>query len=324
MRVVVLDDYQNAARSSADWTALDAEVVTVDRHVDDTEELVALLGDAEVVVAMRERTPFPAHLIERLPRLRLLVTTAMYNAKVDMAAAARQGVTVCGTRGDKRSTAELTWGLILALTRNICAEQESVRGGGWQVALGTGLADKTIGLLGLGTVGGHMARIANAFGMRVLAWSSRLTRDRAEECGARLVSKGDLLSRSDIISVHLVLGERSRGLVGAAELERMRQDAYLVNTSRSAIVDTDALVAALHSGSIAGAALDVFDQEPLPDDHALRFAPNTVLTPHIGYVTREDYRLFYEDVVADIAAWVAGSPIRVLNGPDAAHTTGVR
>lgn len=313
VRIVVLDDYQNAAERCADWSVLDADVVTVNRHVPDTDELVTLLEDADVVVLMRERTPFPADLIERLPRLRLLVTTAMYNARVDMAAAARQGITVCGTRGVKLSTAELTWGLILALTRNICTEQDSLRRGGWQVSLGTSLVGKTLGLLGLGKVGGHMARVANGFGMEVVAWSSQLTQERAQECGARLVSKDDLLSRADIVSVHLVLGERSRGLVGAVELERMRQEAFLVNTSRAGIVDTDALVAALHSGSIAGAALDVFDSEPLAPDHPLREAPNTLLTPHIGYVTREDYRLFYEDVVADIAAWSSGAPIRVLN-----------
>lgn len=322
MKVVILDDYQRAALRSADWSVLNADIETVNRHIDDHDELVRVLADAEVVVAMRERTPFPAELLARLPALRLLVTTAMYNASIDMAAAAARGITVCGTRGVKLSTAELTWGLILALLRNIPAEQQSLRDGGWQVGLGTSLVGKTLGLLGLGTVGSQMARVGGVFGMDVVAWSSNLTHERAAECGARLVSKEELLRTADVVSIHLVLGERSRNLIGADELAMMRPESYLINTSRGPIVDTDALVAALHAGTIAGAALDVFDTEPLPADHPLRNAPHTILTPHIGYVTREDYRLFYGDVVADISAWVSGSPIRVLAGP--AQTTAAR
>lgn len=319
MRIVVLDDYQRAALRSADWSILDAEIATVNHHIDDHDELVAILADADVVVAMRERTPFPARLLDRLPALRLLVTTAMYNASIDMAAAAARGVMVCGTRGVKLSTAELTWGLILALLRNIPAEQQSLRDGGWQRGLGTGLHGKTLGLLGLGTVGSQMARVARAFEMDVVAWSSNLTQERVAQYGARLVGKEELLRTADVVSIHLVLGERSRNLIGAAELAMMRPESYLINTSRGPIVDTNALVAALHAGTIAGAAVDVFDIEPLPVDHPLRDTPNTILTPHIGYVTAEDYRLFYGDVVADIAAWRAGSPIRVLADP--AHAT---
>ncbi len=215
MKVVVLDDFQDAAVRSADWSSLPAEVETVNRHIDDQDELADVLSKAEVVVAMRERTPFPASLLERLPKLRLLVTTAMYNASIDVEAAAARGVMVCGTRGVKVSTAELTWGLILALLRNIPAEQQSLRDGGWQQGLGIGLSGKTLGLLGLGTVGGHMARIAQGFGMQVVAWSTNLTRERAEECGAHLVSQEDLLRTSDIVSIHLVLGQRNRNLLGA-------------------------------------------------------------------------------------------------------------
>lgn len=315
MRVVILDDYQDAALRSADWDILGADVVTVRRHVSEEDELVRLLAGAEVVVVMRERTPFPARLLRRLPDLRLLVTTAMYNASIDMSAAAAQGVTICGTRGSKQSTAELTWGLILVLARNIGAEERSLRAGGWQVGLGRSLAGTTLGLLGLGTVGGHMARIATAFGMTVLAWSTNLTAESAASHGARLVGKEELLRTADVVSIHLVLGERNRGLIGAAELALMRPDAYLVNTSRAPIVDTAALVAALTAGTIAGAAIDVFDTEPLPTKHPLREAPRTLLTPHIGYVTAEDYRLFYGGVVEDIAAWASGSPLRMLHGP---------
>jgi phosphoglycerate dehydrogenase-like enzyme len=315
MKVVVLDDYQDVALRCADWSSLPAEVETLNRHIDDMDELADALGKADVVVAMRERTPFPASLLERLPNLRLLVTTAMYNASIDVEAAAARGILVCGTRGVKVSTAELTLGLVLALLRHIPGEQQSLRAGGWQQRLGMGLEGKTIGLLGLGTVGGHVARMAQAFGMQVVSWSTNLTRARAEECGARLVSKEDLLRRSDIVSVHLVLGERNRHLLTAADFALMRPESYLVNTSRAGIVDTQALVDALRAGAIAGAAVDVYDEEPLPGQHPLREAPNTVLTPHIGYVTEEDYRLFYGDAVADIAAWLDGTPIRVLNAP---------
>jgi phosphoglycerate dehydrogenase-like enzyme len=313
MRIVLLDDYQGVALDCADWDSLGADVRAVDHHIDDHDELAAVLAGAEVVMVMRERTPLPASLIERLPDLRLVVTAAMYNASIDLAAATERGITVCGTRGDKSSTAELTWGLIFALLRDIPGEQQSLRDGGWQRGLGVTLAGRTMGLLGLGTVGAKMARTAAAFGMRVLAWSTNLTADRARECGAELASKEELLRAADIVSVHLVLGERNRNLVGAPELALMRPDAHLVNTSRAAIVDTEALAEALHAGRLAGAAVDVYDVEPVGKDNPLLDAPNTVLTPHIGYVTREEYRRFYGDAVDAIRAWRSGSPIRVIN-----------
>ncbi|MQA12267.1 MAG: D-2-hydroxyacid dehydrogenase family protein [Pseudonocardiaceae bacterium] len=315
MKITVLDDYQSVALRCADWSVLDADIETLPRHIDDQDELARVLADADVVVAMRERTPLPAALLERLPKLRLLVTTSTRNASIDMDAAAVLGIAVCGTRGTKASTIEHTWALILALLRNIPAEQQSLRDGGWQRGIGSCLAGKYLGLLGLGSIGGKVARIADAFDMRPIAWSTNLTKQRAEECGARLVSKEELLRTADIVSIHLVPGDRNRGLIGAGELAMMRPESFLVNTSRASIVDTAALVDALRAGTIAGAAVDVFDTEPLPADHPLLHAPNTVLTPHLGYVTLDGYRVFYGDVVEDIAGWIAGSPVRVLNDP---------
>jgi phosphoglycerate dehydrogenase-like enzyme len=318
IRVVVLDDYLDVVLRCADWSVLPAQVVTVNRHIAAEDELVAALADADVVVATRERTRLGRSVLERLPRLRLLVTTAMRNAAIDLDAATECGVLVCGTRGNKRSTVELTWGLILALLRDIPGQQQSLREGRWQTRLGVGLEGKTLGLLGLGTTGGQMAQIARAFDMEVLAWSAHLTEERAAAFGARRVEKDELLARADVVSIHLVLGDRTRGLVGARELALMKPTSYLVNTSRAAIVDTAALVTALETGVIAGAAADVFDTEPVPADAPLLGAPRTVLTPHIGYVTAEEYRLFYGDVVDDIAAWLAGSPVRTLNDPPGA------
>lgn len=315
IRIVILDDYLDIVTRCADWSALPADVVTINRHIDAEAELVAALVDADVVVATRERTRIGRSVLEKLPRLRLLVTTGMRNAVIDLDAAAEQGVLVCGTRGNKRSTVELTWGLILAVTRDIPGQQQSLREGRWHSRLGVGLEGKTLGLLGLGSIGGEMARIARAFDMDVLAWSANLTDERAAACGATRVERDELLARADVVSIHLVLSDRTRGLVGARELASMKPTAYLVNTSRAGIVDTAALVAALEDGAIAGAAVDVFDVEPAPADAALLGAPRTVLTPHIGFVTAEEYRLFYGDVVEDIAAWMAGSPVRPLNNP---------
>jgi len=237
------------------------------------------------VVAMRERTPFPKELMERLPRLELLVTTGMRNASIDMSAATNQGILVCGTRGGGPTTAELAWGLILALLRHIPQEYESIRQGHWQTTIGTGLKGKVLGLLGLGNLGSHMATIGRAFGMSVIAWSQNLTAERASQFGATLVTKDSLFARSDILSIHLQLSDRTRGLVGARELRLMKPTAYLVNTSRGPIVDEKALVQTLEAHSIAGAGLDVFDQEPLPSGHALTKLDNVVMTPHLGYVT---------------------------------------
>ena len=312
-RVAVLDDYQDVALEMADWSSLPADVDVFSDHLSDEQDLVNRLEPYDVVVAMRERTPFQRSLLERLPNLRLLVTTGIRNASIDVGAAHDSGVTVCGTEGLPYPTAELTWGLILALMRRIPAEDAATRQGEWQVTMGEGLQGKTLGLLGLGRLGSQVAAVGNAFGMDLIAWSQNLTAERAAEYGAALVSKEELLSRSDILTIHLVLGDRTRGLVGADELSLMKRSAYLVNTSRGPIVDEAALIDALRKGTIAGAGLDVFDVEPLPADHVLRTLPNTVLTPHVGYVTAETYRVFYGDAVEDIRAFLDGSPVRVVS-----------
>ncbi|MCC6237140.1 MAG: D-2-hydroxyacid dehydrogenase family protein [Dehalococcoidia bacterium] len=314
-RVVILDDYQSVALTSADWSAVQAraEVVALPLHLSSEDELAVALGDAEVIVLMRERTPVRRSLLERLPGLRLIVTTGMGNAAVDIEAARERGVTVSGTRALGAPTAELTWGLILGLLRHIPAEDAAIRSGRWQTSVGVGIEGKTLGVLGLGRLGSQVARVGLAFGMHVLAWSQNLTQARAEEVGVELApSKEALLGRADVVTVHLVLSDRTRGLLGAADLARMRPTAFLVNTSRGPIVDEAALVAALHDGTIAGAALDVFDEEPLPEGHPLLDAPHLVLTPHLGFVTQENYRLFYGDVVEDIVGFLDGTPVRVI------------
>jgi phosphoglycerate dehydrogenase-like enzyme len=314
-RVAILDDYQDVARRMADWASLPAgtEVVVFADHLKDPAAVAARLADFDVVVAMRERTPFPRALLERLPRLKLLVTTGMRNASIDVAAAAQRGVVVCGTAGLPYPTAELSWGLILALCRHIPLEDRATREGRWQVSCGLGLNGKTLGVIGLGGLGSRVARIGRAFEMEVITWSQNLTEARAASVGADLVSKDELLSRSDVVSIHLVLGDRSRGLIGARELSQMKRTAFLINTSRGPIVDEAALVTALRAGTIAGAGLDVYDEEPLPLDHPLRNLPNTVITPHLGYVTEEGYRIFYGHALEDVKAWLAGQPVRVIH-----------
>ena len=312
-RVAILDDYQGVALASADWSLDDRVDITVFvDHISDETALVARLAAFEVVVAMRERTAFPESVLAQLPNLKLLVTTGPFNAVIDVAAAQRLGITVSGTGGAGAATPELTWGLILAVTRGIAAEDAGVRAGRWQLGIGPELMGSTLGILGLGRTGPRIAHYANAFDMKVLAWSQHLTAERAAECGAELVSKQELFERSDIVTVHLKLSDRTTGLVGAAELAALGPRGYLVNTSRGPIVDEAALVAALHAGTIAGAALDVYDVEPLPPGHPYLTAPNTVLTPHIGYVSEVAYAAFYGDVVEDIAAWLDGSPIRLV------------
>jgi phosphoglycerate dehydrogenase-like enzyme len=313
-RVAILDDYQNVARRMADWASLPAgnEVVVFADHLSSTDAVAKRLADFDAVVAMRERTPFPRALLERLPKLKLLVTTGMRNASIDVAAAIERGVTVCGTAGLPYPTAELTWGLILGLFRRIPTEDRATREGRWQVSCGLGLNGKTLGVIGLGGLGSRVAKIGRAFEMGVIAWSQNLTAARAAEVGATLVTKDDLLARSDVVSVHLVLSDRTRGLLGARELARMKPTAYLVNTSRGPIVDETALVDAVRKGTIAGAGLDVYDEEPLPLDHPLRNLPNTVITPHLGYVTEEGYKIFYGHALEDVKGWLAGQPVRVL------------
>lgn len=314
MRIAVLDDYQDVARSYADWDGLDVEVFT--EHVSDVDELVATLEPFDVIAAMRERTRFPREVITRLPNLKLLVTTGMRNASIDLEAASDHGVVVAGTGsgGGWGATSELAWGLIFALLRDIPGQDRQVRTGGWQTGVGVELGGKTLGLLGLGRLGSQVADVARAFGMDVIAWSGNLTEQRAAEAGARLVGKDQLFAESDVLSVHLVLGERSRGLVGADELALMKPTAFLINTSRGPIVDEAALRVALHEGRIAGAGIDVYGTEPLPVDDPWRSTPRTVLTPHIGYVTDDTYEAFFTETVENIRAFADGSPIRVLNG----------
>lgn len=313
-QVAVLDDYQEVALSSADWSTVTsrADVSVFTGHLSGTAALAELLAPFEVIAAMRERTPFPAELLEQLPALKLLVTTGMRNASIDLAAAREHGVTVCGTGMSGAGAPELAWGLIMAVTRAIPAEDAGIRAGGWQSTVGRELAGSTLGLLGLGRIGQRVARYAKAFEMQILAWSENLTEERARECGARLVSKEDLFAQSDVVSVHMRLSSRTVGMIGAAELASLGPDGYLVNTSRGPIVDEQALISALRSGGIAGAGLDVYDVEPLPAGHPLRALPRTVLTPHIGYVTGRAYEVFYRDIVEDITAWLDGSPIRAI------------
>ena len=312
MRIVVLDDYQQVAGEFADWSGLDAEVEFISRPIVDDDDLVKVLHGAEVVVAMRERTAFTAGRLERLPDLRLLVTTGRVNASIDVEAARSQGIVVCGTESTTSATPELTWGLILSVLRSIPAEDAAVRGGGWQSTVGGDLDGHRLGVVGLGRLGTKVARVGAAFGMDVVAWSQNLDAERADGLGVRAVSKDELFSTADVVTIHYKLSDRSRGLVGAAELETMKPDSILVNTSRAGLVDTDALITVLEAGGIRGAGLDVHDEEPLPVDHRLRSTPRTVLTPHLGYVTEDTYRIFFTQAVDDIAAWIAGAPIRVI------------
>lgn len=312
MRIAILDDYQDVARSFADWDSLGAEVTVFTEPMAGSDEVVNALSGFDVVVAMRERTALPAEVLHQLPDLKLLVSTGKRNAAIDLEAASAVGIVVCGTGYVPYPTAEATWALILAAARNIPAEERAVREGGWQREVGMALRGKTLGLLGLGRLGAQVAAIGKAFGMNVVAWSANLTAERAAEQGATAVSLDELLRTADIASIHLVLSERTRGLIAQAELAMMKQGALLVNTARGPIIDEDALLEVLHAGSIR-AALDVYDIEPLPAQHPLRSAPNTVLTPHIGYVCDDVYEVFYQDAVEDIAAFVAGEPVRVMN-----------
>lgn len=306
IRVAVLDDYQNVALQMADWSpvAEHADITVFNDHVFDADELVARLSPFDVIAVMRERTPLSRSIIERLPNLKMIASTGPFNAAVDTAAAEERGIHIGTTGGTVASTVELTWALILAAARNLVAESVSVRGGGWQISVGRELSGQVLGILGLGRIGARVARIGQAFGMEVIAWSENLTPEAAAESGAGHVTKDELFTRSDVLSIHLKLSERSTGLVGAGELALMKPTAILVNTSRGPIVDEAALIEALRAKDIAGAALDVFDTEPLPQDHPLRTLDNVIATPHIGYVADRPYRIFYRDTVAAIAAWL--------------------
>jgi phosphoglycerate dehydrogenase-like enzyme len=314
VRVAILDDYQQVSGRMADWPAVvpDAEVTAFADHLASEDGVAARLAGFDVVVAMRERTPFPRSLLARLPRLRLLVTTGMRNAAIDLAAAAELGITVCGTAGSSTSTPELTWALILALVRHVPEEDASIRAGGWQRTVGTDLAGATLGVLGLGNLGRRVAAVGLAFGMDVIAWSQNLTAEAAAAAGARRVEREDLFRLADVLTIHLVLSDRTRGLVGTPELALMKPTAYLVNTSRGPIVDEAALADRLRAGRLAGAALDVYGVEPLPPGDPLRTLPRSVLTPHLGYVSERTYRAMYGEAAEDVAAYLAGRPVRVL------------
>ena len=315
-RLAILNDYQDAARATADWTTLPRDVdITVFHEAlpEDEAQRAMALEPFDVICMMRERTPMPRSLLERLPNLKLLTTTAMVNRQTDMAAARELGITVCGSGGAGNGTAELTWGLIIGLARHISAEHQNMREGRWQLTLGDDLIGHTLGLLGLGNIGARVAKVAQAFGMDVIAWSQNLTEERAREAGVRLVSRQDLFAQADYLSVHVVLSDRSRGLVSAQDLARMKRTAYFINTSRGPIVHEDALIEALQGRRIAGAGLDVYDIEPLPKNHPLLALDNVLLTPHLGFVTRDAYAKFYGDTVENVSAFLNGKPIRVLN-----------
>lgn len=316
LRCALLDDFQDVATGIVDWSPLadDVELVPFTTHFPDEDTLAAALADFDIVVTLRERVPFPASLLARLPRLKLLVASGMRNSVIDYAAAEAHGVTVCGTASSSTPPVELTWALLLGLARGIVEESQALRTGGpWQSTVGADLHGRRLGLLGLGRIGSRVAQVGLAFGMRVTAWSQNLTKEYADEVGVHLAaSKEELLADSDFVSVHLALGDRTRGLLGAPELALLKPTAYLINTSRAAIVDQDALLAALHEGRIAGAGVDVFDVEPLPADHPMRTAPRLLATPHLGYVSQANYRTYYGQAVENIQAYLAGSPVRRL------------
>jgi len=314
MRLSILDDYQGVALDMADWSPLKgrADIVVERKAFANEDEAARALAESEIVAAMRERTPFPRSLVERLPKLKLLITTGMRNASFDLAALRDHGVTVCGTEGGGLDTAELTWGLILGAARRIAEDHRSMREGLWQTRIGNRIEGKTLGILGLGRLGSAVARVGLAFNMKVIAWSQNLTSERAAAVGVERVEKQTLLRESDILTVHVVLSPRSRGLIGRDDIALMKKTAILVNTSRGPIVDVDAVIEALQARRLGYAAFDVYDREPLPADHPLRRTPNVLLTPHIGYVTEENYRSSYPQIVENVAAFLDGNPIRVI------------
>ncbi|AUZ46217.1 D-2-hydroxyacid dehydrogenase family protein [Pseudomonas orientalis] len=314
LQIAVIDDWQQVASGVVDWSVLEplGQVHFLHGYPADTATMVERLQGFDVICVMRERSRFDQALLQGLPRLKLLVTGGMRNAALDIPAAKALGIQVCGTDSYKQAAPELTWALIMASTRNLLAEANALRAGEWQVGLGGDLYGKTLGILGLGSIGQKVAQFAQVFGMRVIAWSENLTPQRAAESGATWVSKRELFEQADILTIHLVLSERSRGLVDAQALGWMKPGARLVNTARGAIVDEQALVDALSNGRLAGAALDVYSQEPLPHDHPFRSLPNVLATPHVGYVSEQNYRQFYQQMIEDIQAWANGAPLRAL------------
>ena len=306
MKVAILDDYQNVALEMADWSpvARRAEITVFNDHVADPDAVVERLLPFDVICVMRERTPLPRAVIEHLPRLKLIASTGSRNASIDMTAAEEHGIHVTATGYRSTPTIEMTWALILASARHIVRESSSVREGGWQTSVGAELDGKVLGVLGLGNIGGQVARIGLAFGMKVIAWSQNMTPQIAEAAGAALVTKDELFRQADVVTIHLILSKRTRGLVGAADLALMKPTSWLINTSRGSIVDDGALVQALTARTIAGAALDVFDTEPLPADHPFWSLENVLATPHIGYVAEDLYRTFYGDAAVSIAGWL--------------------
>jgi phosphoglycerate dehydrogenase-like enzyme len=306
MKIAILDDYQNVGLKMTDWSALSgrAEIAVFNDHVADPSALVERLLPFDVLCVMRERTPLPREVLERLPRLKLIASTGSRNPSIDMEAAKELGITVTATGYSSSPTIELTWALLLASVRGIVQENNSIRDGGWQKSVGQDLKGTTLGVVGLGNVGGQVARIGLAFGMKIIAWSQNMTPEIAEAAGARLVSKDELFRQADIVTIHLILSRRTKGIVGTAELGLMKPTSRLINTSRGPIVDEASLIKALGSHAIAGAAIDVFDQEPLPSEHPFRSMDNVLTTPHVGYVTEGLYRMFYADTVANISAWL--------------------
>ena len=316
-KVAVLDDYQSVARSYANWAALDGRVDVTFFHDTpaDADSMAHRLAPFDIICTMRERTPFPPALVQRLPKLKLLLTTGQQNRSFDLAALQERNVTVCGTPSTADTTSELAWCLILALARRLVQEDRGMHAGGWQTTVGLGLSHQVLGLLGLGRIGEQMTKVAAAFGMTVVAWSPNLTEERCAALGVTRVDRNTLFATADFVSIHMVLSDRTKGLVGAPEIACMKRTAYLVNTSRGPLIDEAALVSALEQGAIAGAGLDVYDQEPLPPDHRLRRLPNALLTPHLGYVTDDHYKVFYAATVENILAYLDGAPIRLLKEP---------
>jgi D-3-phosphoglycerate dehydrogenase len=316
VRAAILDDYQNVAMKFADWSGIskDVEIKVFNAPLDGPDAVIKALQGFAIVVGMRERTPFPRKVIEALPDLKLLITTGTRNNSFDVKACVERGVTVCGTGAAGSPTTGIAFGLMLELTRRIGFENARLKAGEpWQVTIGRDLEGLTLGILGLGKLGQRSATVGKAFGMRTIAWSQNLTEEKAKAASADLVSKEDLFRNADFITIHLVLGDRSRGLVGAKELGLMKKTSYLINTSRGPIVDEKALIAALQNNAIAGAGLDVFDVEPLPLNHPFRKMDNVVITPHLGYVSEQNYRKYFPDIVEDIRAWLDGKPVRVIS-----------